>query len=135
MGGVGLIWIPASASVPPFFNAFRAAGIISPAGAKIIAASSLTGGSASVPPAHSAPSSMASFWCRSSRVEAYTFTPQWGATWMATWAAEPKRTEADDARAQQRRCLLIGKSVGNGIGELFGCQRVFGVAAIDGIAG
>src|SRR3989442_11908679 len=33
------------------FKALSAAGTISPAGAKIIAASSLTGGSASVPPA------------------------------------------------------------------------------------
>src|SRR6516165_4596398 len=47
--------IPPSTNTPPFLRAFSAAGTISPAGAKTIAASSFFGGWSNVPPAQAAP--------------------------------------------------------------------------------
>src|SRR2546429_4248518 len=49
--------IPPSTSTPPFLSAFSAAGTISPAGAKTIAASSFFDGWSKVPPAQAAPNS------------------------------------------------------------------------------
>ena len=43
--------------------------------------------------------------------------------------------KADDPGAQQRRGLFIGKRFGNRINERLGCDRVFGVAAVDRVAG
>ena len=49
------MWIPAHTTVPPGAVARSAAGTSSPAGAKMIAASSGSGPSAIASPAHSAP--------------------------------------------------------------------------------
>ena len=59
---MSLMWIPAQTTVPPFATACSAAGTKDPMGAKISAASSGTGGTASDPPAQTAPSSRANDW-------------------------------------------------------------------------
>ena len=51
--------MPPHTTRPPFFTAARAAGTSAPTGAKIIAASSGSGGISSEPPAHTAPSERA----------------------------------------------------------------------------
>src|SRR5882762_4767466 len=48
------MWMPPRTRVPPFRSALNAAGTISPAGAKMMAASSFSGGSANVSPARDA---------------------------------------------------------------------------------
>ena len=50
-------------------------------------------------------------------------------------ARQAQRAKADDSGAQQRRGLLIGKGFRNGIDEILRRDRVFRVAAIDGVAG
>src|SRR6266511_2188464 len=88
--GMSLMWIPAHTTVPPFATAASAAGTSSPAGAKMIAASSSSGGLPA--PAHSAPSSRANA-CAStsrSRVTANTRRPSCRATCATMCAAAPK---------------------------------------------
>jgi len=53
------MWIPAQTTVPPLDTAFRATGTSAPTGAKMIAASSASGGVSSEPPAQAAPHSRA----------------------------------------------------------------------------
>jgi len=52
---MSLMWMPAHTTVPPLTTARSAAGTSGPAGAKMMAASSGSGGGASEVPAHSAP--------------------------------------------------------------------------------
>src|SRR5262245_23836764 len=54
--GISLMWMPAQTTRPPLATARSATGTSAPTGAKMIAASSSSGGSVSEPPAHSAPS-------------------------------------------------------------------------------
>ena len=89
---MSLMWIPAQTTEPPFSTARRATGTSSPTGAKMIAASSGSGGSSPDAPAHSAPSERANA-CPSaspSRVNANTRRPCQRATWAITWADAPK---------------------------------------------
>ena len=53
------MWMPAQTTVPPRSTARSAAGTSAPTGAKMIAASSVSGGALSEPPAQAAPSSRA----------------------------------------------------------------------------
>ena len=71
------MWMPAQTTMPPGPVARRAAGTNSPAGAKMIAASSGSGGCSSEKPAHSAPTSSAKRLPSSSpgRVKANTRRP------------------------------------------------------------
>jgi len=110
-----------------FLEAFRAAGMISPAGANMIAASSFFGGSSYVLPAHAAPNSSASF-CDERRAWKQTL-PRSSAVPPESPRAplrrshksqssacfdpgEPQRPEPDDSCAEQRRRLFIGNSAG-----------------------
>src|ERR1700750_2770998 len=52
---MSLMWMPAVTTVPPGFRALSAWGPSSPADAKMIAASSSSGGVSSLPPAQPAP--------------------------------------------------------------------------------
>ena len=52
---MSVMWMPAHTTVPPGASAFSAWGTSSPAEAKMIAASSGSGGCSSLPPAHVAP--------------------------------------------------------------------------------
>src|SRR5689334_25448713 len=49
--------------------------------------------------------------------------------------AEPQGSVTDDASTEERRRFLIGKRGGNRIGKGCGHHGVFGIAAIDLIAG
>ena len=60
--------MPASASVPPFFERPSAGGTNSPTGAKRIALSTFTGMSAALAPTQTAPICRANSRCFSSRV-------------------------------------------------------------------
>ena len=86
------MWMPAHTTLPPGASALSAAGTSSPAGAKMIAASSSSGGRWELSPVHTAPRLAAKAWPRSSpaRVNAYTSRPWWTATWQIMCAAEPK---------------------------------------------
>ena len=53
------MWMPPQTTRPPFFTALSAAGTSAPTGAKMIAASSGSGGVSSEPPAQTAPSERA----------------------------------------------------------------------------
>jgi hypothetical protein len=75
------MWIPAQTTAPPFATAPSATGTSSPVGAKMIAASSSSGGAPA--PAHSAPSERAND-CPSSsasRVNANARLPSQRASW------------------------------------------------------
>jgi hypothetical protein len=74
---MSLMWMPPHTTVPPLATADRAAGTSSPAGAKMIAASSSTGGLVSEAPAQTAPRSRANSWAFESpgRVKARTWRP------------------------------------------------------------
>src|SRR5210317_1195922 len=56
------MWMPPQTTVPPLRTARNAARTSGPTGAKMIAASSSTGGRVSEPSAHTAPSSRAKRW-------------------------------------------------------------------------
>jgi len=86
------MWIPAQTTTPPLATAASAVGTSSPTGAKMIAASSSSGGAVPVSPAHSVPSSRANRCAASSpdRVKAKTRLPSWRATWATMWALAPK---------------------------------------------
>ena len=85
------MWMPPHTTVPPGSTSDSASGTRSPAGAKMIAASSGSGGRFVVGPAHSAPSSRANACAPSSpgRVNANTRRPSWRATCVTIWAAAP----------------------------------------------
>jgi hypothetical protein len=53
------MWMPPQTTRPPFFTALRARGTSAPTGAKMMAASSGSGGLSSEPPAQAAPSERA----------------------------------------------------------------------------
>src|SRR5581483_6611636 len=88
--GMSVMWMPAQTTVPPRASAASACGTSSPAGAKMIAASSSAGRSPAAP-AHSAPSSTASDCARSSpaRVNANTRRPCAAASCATMWADAP----------------------------------------------
>src|SRR3954470_17355625 len=89
--GMSLMWIPAHTTTPPRSRARRAAGTSGPTGAKMIAASSGSGGASSDPPAHSAPNDRAKACVSASPgdVKANTRRPCHAATWAMMWADEP----------------------------------------------
>src|SRR5919201_1600848 len=81
--GMSLMWIPAQTTAPALRTARNASGTSAPTGAKMIAASSSTGGGCDDPPAQSTPSDRANS-CpsgSSSRVNANTRRPWCRATW------------------------------------------------------
>jgi len=90
--GMSLMWMPAQTTTPPGATARSAAGTSAPAGAKMIAASSGTGGGSSDGPAQAAPSEHAKRRpsASSARVKAKTAFPWWRATWIRMCAAAPK---------------------------------------------
>ena len=53
------MWMPPQTTRPPFLTALSASGTSAPTGAKMIAASSGSGGISSEPPAQTAPSDLA----------------------------------------------------------------------------
>ena len=63
---MSVMWMPAHTTVPPGASAFSACGTSSPAEAKMIAASSCSGGCSSLPPAQMAPRLFANVCVRSS---------------------------------------------------------------------
>ncbi len=117
----------------------------------MIALSSFTGGSATVPPAHTAPNSKREFLMpliARSRVNFSAPMPRHlngdvgrGAKSVqaqpaaALYARKPQRPESDDARAQQRRGLEIVEAFRNRIDEALFRQGVLGVTAVHGPAG
>ena len=78
--------------MPPGASARSAAGTSAPTGAKMIAASSSSGGGPIASPAHSQPSERANACGASSpaRVKANTRRPWWRATWQTMCADAPK---------------------------------------------
>jgi hypothetical protein len=62
------MWMPPQTTRPPFLTALRAIGTSAPTGAKMIAASSGSGGTSSEPPAQTAPSDFANACAASSPV-------------------------------------------------------------------
>ena len=88
--GMSLMWMPAQTTAPPFTTFRSAAGTSSPAGAKMIAASSACRSPA--PPAHTAPIPRANSCAATSpsRVNAYTSRPSARAICVTICAAEPK---------------------------------------------
>src|SRR5262249_38209621 len=140
------MWIPARATVPPERTARRAAGTISPAGAKTMAESSDAGIGSVAPPTHAAPRRRARARWRSPRAGTNTSAPRGRATWSTTWAddAEPQSPNrapgraggaiAEDARAEEGRGLAIAEPGGDRIGEGLGHHCQLGVAAVDVVA-
>src|SRR5262249_38709593 len=59
---MSVIWMPPQTTRPPFFTALSAIGTSAPTGAKMIAASSGSGGISSQPPAQTAPRDLANPW-------------------------------------------------------------------------
>src|SRR5207245_1552502 len=145
---MSLMWMPAHTTVPPLPTARKAAGTSAPMGAYRIAASSGSGGAASEPPAHSAPSERAKR-CVSgagereepAALEARDLRHDVGGRAEAVDAECSRVTRgreraiADQARAEQRRgfrgrvALRQGKAVA-AVGK-----RKFGVASVDVVAG
>ena len=84
--------MPPQTTRPPLATAASAAGTRAPTGAKMIAASSGSGGASLEPPAHSASSDSANFWeARSpSRVKAKTRRPCQRQSCATICAAAPK---------------------------------------------
>ena len=62
------MWMPPQTTRPPFLTALSAIGTSAPTGAKMIAASSCSGGASSEPPAQIAPSDFANACAASSPV-------------------------------------------------------------------
>ena len=143
------MWMPAQTTVPPLPRARRAAGTSSPAGAKMIAASSSSGG---VPaPAHSTPSE------RANALRLFVSFPRHGKQSASlpagdlrdnvrrgaeTVEAKPlgvaghsQRPVADQAGAEQRRDLEIGVAVGKREAEALVGDGELRVAAVDVVAG
>src|SRR5579883_2714762 len=52
-----------------------------------------------------------------------------------TDSGKAERTKTDDAGAEQGRGLIVGKTLRNGIDKILARDGVFGIAAIDGVAG
>ena len=85
------MWIPAQTTVPPGPTWDRASGTSRPTGAKMIAASSGTGGGSVDAPAHRHPSRRANCCAAASpgEVNAYTSRPSLTATCVIMCAAAP----------------------------------------------
>ena len=144
------MWIPAQTTVAPFAVARSAAGTSSPAGAKMIAASSSSGAGPAESPAHSAPSSSASDCAASSpaRVNANTRRPWCRATCADDVrrgaepvqpeplgvAGEPQRAVADQARAEERRRLLVAVALRHRHAVALVGDGQLGVAAVEVVA-
>ena len=145
------MWMPAHTTTPPGAHARSAATTSSPAGAKMIAASSGSGAGPVESPAHSAPSDSASSRAPGvagaherehapalvrrdladdvrRRAEAVQPEPR-------AVARHPQRPEADQPAAQQRRDLEIAQRVGQIEHEPLVGHGVLGVAAVDVLAG
>jgi hypothetical protein len=91
MLGISLIWMPPHTTRPPALTARSASGTSAPSEAKMIAASSSTGGIASDGPAQVAFRLRANSWATVSpgRVNAYSSRPWERATWIRMCAAAP----------------------------------------------
>ena len=148
---MSLMWIPAQTTMPPLAVAARADGTSAPTGAKMIAASSGSGGVSSDEPAQSAPRERANAWPCSSpaRVKAKTLPSlvlrdlgddvRGGAEAVQSEplgvARHPQRAVADQARAEQRRGLEILVALGNGEAEPLVRDDALGVAAVQLVPG
>src|SRR5674476_447039 len=102
---MSLIWIPASASVPPGPRDSSASGTSSPAGAKMIAESRGTGDGSNGPPTDAAPSSRRQLCAQ-------------------------QRSVSDDPGAQQRRSLFIGERGWYPVGEDLWYHRELGIPPV-----
>ena len=88
---MSLMWIPAQTTVPPFVTARSAVGTSAPTGAKMIAASSGSGGVSSEAPLHTAPRLRANACALvSPALNANTRRPWNRATWATMCASAPK---------------------------------------------
>ncbi len=89
---MSLMWMPAQTTVPPGATAWSATGTSAPTGAKMMAASSGSGGASPDEPAQAAPSSRAKRAASRSpgRVKAKTRRPCDRATCVTMCAAAPK---------------------------------------------
>ena len=136
------------ATVAPRSQARSAARTTSPDGAKVIAASSGSGGVSPVPPVHSAPSARARSCSDGERVATKIRQPQCRAIWsvISAEAVQPEpaarldgaaleRSIPDHAAAQQRRRREIVEPVGEAQREVGARDRVRRVAAVDVPAG
>ena len=100
-----VMWMPAQTTVPPGASALSAAGTSSPAEAKMIAASSGSGGSCSLPPAQTAPNERANCRPRSSPAVA---NQRWSLDFVADQFTDGRRFRIlevyDDCT---RECLAL----------------------------
>src|SRR5216117_3841966 len=141
--------MPPQTTIPPFASARSAAGTSGPTGAKTIAASSLSGGISSEPPAHFAPNFFAASWlalspgrvnAKSSALIKRNLSDQArGVT--KTINAEPMRLArfaqrpiTQQARAKQRRGLDIVVTIGQPKTKPRVGDGKLGITAIDGVA-
>src|SRR5213078_4498911 len=144
---MSVMWMPAHTTVPPFTTFFSATGTSSPTGAKMIAASSGSGGAVSASPAQTAPRSSAN--CVAGAREG-EHTPSLVARHLRYEVArgsepvdaEPlrgarrgERAVADEAGAQERRRLRVAQPLGQGEPERRVREDAVGVAAVEGVAG
>jgi hypothetical protein len=145
------MWMPAQTTRPPGATARSAAGTSAPTGAKMIAASSGAGAAAVESPAQAAPRPLAKSRPRVSPGRGER--EHLGAAMdrelrhdvrrraEAVEAEPPRRPRlhqravADEAGAEQRRRLLIGKGRRNGETVALVGDRVGGIAAVARIAG
>ena len=86
------MWMPAHTTMPPFFTASSADTTSGPSLAKMMHASSVSGGRLPLPPAQHAPSDRANscFRASPSRVNTKQRMPMWRASWITMCAEEPK---------------------------------------------
>ena len=149
--GMSLMWIPAHTTVPPFATAPSASGTSAPTGAKMIAASSSSGGVWSVSPAHTAPSSHRELLARGvagsgDREDAPSLVARHLGNDVSRRAEAVQakahavtrgveRAISDQSRAQQRRRIDVAVRAVDGKAESRVGDRVLGVSAVDVIAG
>ena len=154
------MWMPAQTTVPPGATARRATGTSSPAGAKMIAASSGSaarrpGSETSEPPSRVTRPGRAELEREAlglgvARPGEREYAPALVGGHLADdvgggaeaveadplrIAAEPQRAIADQPRAQQRRRLQVGIALGDRKAVALVGDRVLGVAAVELIAG
>src|ERR1044072_6950421 len=115
------MWIPAHTTRPPRSVTASALGTSAPTGAKMIAASSGSGGDSSLEPAHSQPRSRAKPWPASSpqRGEGETRRPPGSAARPTSGAGAP----ADDPRAGTAGGRPGGRGAGGGVEEVAGAGK------------
>ena len=145
------MWMPAQTTMPPGASTLSACGTSAPAEAKMIAASSCSGGGSSLPPAQvgaeRAGELLRALVARAGEREHLAALehrdladhvrggPEAVEAEAARVAGEPQRAVADQPAAQQRRRLLVGSVVGEGEAEALVGDGQLGEAAVDVAAG